>query len=43
LQKGVNVLLLKVAHREGDWGACARFVDASGRPLPGLRVRLAPE
>jgi hypothetical protein len=42
LKRGVNVLLFKVVNETGQWEACARLVDAAGRPVPGLRVKLTP-
>ena len=40
LQNGGNVLLLKVTQGGGQWAACARIVDADGRPLDGLKFRV---
>ena len=40
LQKGENVLLLKVTQGGGEWAACARIVGANGRPLDGLQYRV---
>jgi len=37
LQKGENVLLLKVIQASGEWAACARIVGSKGRPLEGLK------
>jgi hypothetical protein len=42
LERGINVLLLKVVNEKELWQCCARLVDDSGRPAEGLRVRLAP-
>jgi WD40 repeat protein len=42
LQPGVNVLLFKVVNETGQWEGCARLVDAAGRPVQGLRVKLTP-
>jgi WD40 repeat protein len=42
LQRGVNVLLFKVANETGEWGGCLRLVDDTGRPVQGLRVKLTP-
>ena len=42
LERGINVLLLKVVNEMGDWEGCARLVDDEGRPAEGLRVRLTP-
>jgi hypothetical protein len=42
LKQGINVLVLKVVNREGDWGGCVRLVDDAGRPAQGFRVKLTP-
>jgi hypothetical protein len=42
LERGINVLLLKVVNERDVWQCCARLVDDAGRPAEGLRVRLAP-
>jgi hypothetical protein len=42
LERGINVLLLKVVNEQELWQCCARLVDDAGRPAEGLRVRLAP-
>jgi hypothetical protein len=42
LERGINVLLLKVVNEKESWQCCARLVDDAGRPAEGLRVRLAP-
>ena len=39
LEKGWNVLLLKVIQATGEWGAGARFVNADGSKAEGLVVR----
>lgn len=36
LRKGVNVLVFKVGNGIVDWTGCARFVDASDKPVAGL-------
>jgi hypothetical protein len=38
LRKGANVLVFKVINEKMEWSACARFTDASGRPLKALKV-----
>jgi hypothetical protein len=43
LKQGTNVLLFKVVNERQDWQGCLRFVDGSGRPVQGLRLRLTPE
>jgi hypothetical protein len=42
LERGINVLLLKLVNEMGFWEGCARLVDDEGRPVQGLRVTLAP-
>jgi hypothetical protein len=42
LERGINVLLLKVVNLRDPWQCCARLVDDAGGPAEGLRVRLAP-
>ena len=42
LERGINVLLLKVVNKTAWWRCCARLVDDAGRTAEGLRVRLAP-
>jgi hypothetical protein len=42
LERGINVLLLKVVNSRDRWQCCARLVDDAGGPAEGLRVRLAP-
>jgi hypothetical protein len=43
LEKGVNVLMLKVVNEKGDWAGCARFTDNDGKPLTNLKVTAAPQ
>jgi WD40 repeat protein/serine/threonine protein kinase len=42
LERGINVLLLKVVNERDWWQGCARLVDDAGRPAEGLRVKLTP-
>jgi hypothetical protein len=42
MERGINVLLLKVVNVSDRWQCCARLVDDAGGPAEGLRVRLAP-
>jgi hypothetical protein len=42
LERGINVLLLKVVFDVWVWEGWARLVDDEGRPVQGLRVTLAP-
>ena len=37
-----NVLVFKVVNIVGAWGGCIRFVDRTGLPAKGIRVRLTP-
>jgi HEAT repeat protein len=39
LEKGWNILLLKVVQADGEWGACARFANLDGTLMEGLQVR----
>jgi len=41
LAKGKNTLVLKVTNSGQDFSACARFVDAEGKPIRGLTVEAA--
>ena len=43
LHKGINTILFKVVNGTGPYGGCIRLVDAQGRPLAGLPLRLAPD
>jgi hypothetical protein len=38
LSRGWHRLLLKIEQGDGDYGFHARFTDAAGNPLPGLRI-----
>ncbi len=42
LQTGVNTVVFKVINEQNNWQACLRFVDAAGKPVPGLTLRLQP-
>ena len=42
LNKGQNVLVLKVVNEVNNWQACARFLK-NGAPLSGLKVASAPQ
>jgi HEAT repeat protein len=39
LKQGTNELILKITQGGGGWSACARFVGADGKPIPGLLVQ----
>jgi len=43
LNKGPNLLMLKVTQGAGGWSACARIVRPDGETLPGLRCDLQGE
>ncbi len=43
LKKGKNQILLKVPNQGGNWQACLRVCDESGRPLDLNQVRMNPE
>jgi hypothetical protein len=42
LQKGTNVLVVKVVNAKVDWSFCVRFTDRDDRPLTTLTARAAP-
>jgi dipeptidyl aminopeptidase/acylaminoacyl peptidase len=42
LRPGTNVLVFKVVNEGGGWEGCVRLVDAEGRPVQGIQVRLRP-
>jgi hypothetical protein len=42
LERGINVLLLKVVNERDWWQCCERLVDDAGQPAQGLRVKLTP-
>jgi hypothetical protein len=42
LERGCNVLLLKVINETRDWSACVRLTDSSGQPVAGVNVVLTP-
>jgi tetratricopeptide (TPR) repeat protein len=39
LQKGVNVLVVKVINEKVDWAFCVRFIDKDGQPLTNLKAQ----
>ncbi|WP_439624682.1 protein kinase domain-containing protein [Gemmata sp.] len=41
LKKGVNVIVFKVCNGHGDWAGALRLTDASGTPIPNLKVQLS--
>lgn len=42
LQKGVNVVVLKVINEENNWQGSVRFVDAAGKPVTDLVIQTTP-
>jgi len=42
LKQGLNVLTVAVINGSGSCGACARFVDRSGKPVRGLKILTVP-
>lgn len=42
LNKGQNVLMMKVINEVNNWQACARFLKGSA-PVKGIRISLTPE
>lgn len=43
LQKGENLLVLKVVNEKGGWSGCVRFVDRKNEPVRSLQVSLVPK
>jgi len=43
LQKGQNVIILKVANETGNWGGCLRFMDKNGTPIRHLLLSSMPK
>ncbi|HEV3235740.1 MAG TPA: hypothetical protein VGZ25_02050 [Gemmataceae bacterium] len=39
LQKGVNVLVVKVVNEKEDWSFCVRFTDKDDKPLKNLKSK----
>jgi hypothetical protein len=42
LERGINVLLLKVINETRDWSACARLTEVNGQPVVGVRLVPTP-
>lgn len=42
LNKGVNRVVFKVINDSNNWQGCIRFADKDGKPLKGLKTKLAP-
>jgi hypothetical protein len=42
LQKGQNVIILKIANETGNWGGCLRFMDKNGTPIRHLLLSSMP-
>ena len=43
LNKGVNVLVMKVVNEKIDWSGCARFTTNDNTPVKGLRASTSPK
>ncbi len=43
LKAGLNVVIFKVVNGSAGWAGSVRFVDAAGKPVPGIKVTLDPE
>jgi hypothetical protein len=43
LERGLNVLLLKVVNETSHWKASLRFTDALGNPVEGIKTSLRPD
>ncbi len=43
LNKGENLLLLKIYQDVGDYGFCVRLRDADGKPLSNVKIWLSPK
>jgi hypothetical protein len=41
LNKGVNVVVVKVVNAKVDWSFCVRFVDKDGKPAAGVSAKSA--
>jgi len=42
LKKGVNVIVFKVVNESNSWQGSMRLTDMAGKPLKGLKIKLAP-
>jgi hypothetical protein len=42
LNKGVNKVVFKVINDSNNWQGCIRFTNKDGKPLSGLKIKLAP-
>ena len=43
LNEGWNALMLKVTQNTAGWEFCLRFTQASGEPVPGLKISTNPD
>jgi hypothetical protein len=43
LNKGVNVLIMKVVNEKVDWLCCVRFVDKDDKPVKSFKVQRTPK
>jgi hypothetical protein len=42
LNKGTNVVVLKVINEANNWQGCVRLAGKDGKPVKGLTVKTAP-
>jgi hypothetical protein len=42
LNKGLNVVVFKVANQKNNWQGCIRFTDNAGAPVKNIKVLLVP-
>jgi hypothetical protein len=42
LKKGVNTFVFKITNEQNAWQGAMRFLDKTGAPVKGLKIRLAP-
>jgi hypothetical protein len=43
LNKGTNVLVIKVINEKEDWSGCARFTDKDGKVIKDLQITTTPK
>jgi len=43
LQRGENLLVLKVVNEKGGWSGCVRFTDRQDQPVKTLQISLTPQ
>jgi hypothetical protein len=42
LKKGVNTFVFKITNEQNAWQGAMRFLDRSGAPVKGLKIKLTP-